>query len=164
MPPIVPTSVETCWQALGSINRHSRRLQVVGASQKTRTVAGHEHFSTIREALPFRTKSGTPARKSPTASPALRRTARGCVARRPSHGSSGTWWPLMKGHFAALIGSDTRQVCNELKTRNHGFTARMWTGDELTEPNAFRSLARECKNGRLRAAFMAPHVSEESMV
>ena len=40
----------------------------------------------------------------------------------------------------------------------------MWTGTELTEPSAFRSLARECKNGRLRAAFVAPHVSEESGV
>ena len=53
-------------------------------------------------------------------------------------------------------------MCNEL--RKHGVTARVWTGDELTEPSAFRSLARECKNGRLRAAFVAPHVSEESMV
>ena len=33
-----------------------------------------------------------------------------------------------------------------------------------TEPSAFRSLARECKNGRLRAAFVAPHVSQESVV
>ena len=40
----------------------------------------------------------------------------------------------------------------------------MKTGDELTEPSAFRSLARECKNGRRRAAFVAPHVSEEPMV
>ena len=40
----------------------------------------------------------------------------------------------------------------------------MWTGDELTEPSAFRSLARECKNDRLRAPFVAPHVSEEPMV
>ena len=34
-----------------------------------------------RETLPVRTKLGNSARKSPTASPALRRTARGCVAR-----------------------------------------------------------------------------------
>ena len=40
----------------------------------------------------------------------------------------------------------------------------MWTGNELKEPSAFQSLARECKNGRLRAAFVVPHVSEESMV
>ena len=73
--------------------------------------ASHEHFTTMREALLLRTKSGIPARKSPTASPALRRTARGCVARRPAHGSSGTWWTLLKGHFVALIGSGTRQVC-----------------------------------------------------
>ena len=109
---------------------------------------------TIREALPLWTKLGIPARKSPTASPALRRTARGCVARRPAHGSSGTCWPLLKGHNVALMGSGARQVFNEL--RKHGVMARRWTGDELTEPSAFQSIARECKNGRLRAAFVAP--------
>ena len=48
---------------------------------------------------------------------------------------------------------------NEL--RKQGVTVRVWTGTELTEPSAFRSLARECKNRRLRAAFVTPHVSEE---
>ena len=96
---------------------------------------GSRSLETIREALPLRTKSGIPARKSPTASPALRRTARGCVARRPAHGSSGTWWPFLKGHFVALIGSGTRQVCNDL--RKHGVTARMWTRDEFTEASVF---------------------------
>ena len=123
--------METSWP----VNRQSRRLPVVGASQKTRTMESHENFSTMREALPLKTKSGIPARRSPTASPALRRTACGCVARRPAHGSPGTWWP-----------------------------ARMWTGDELTELSDFRSLARECQNGRLRAALVAPHVSQEPMV
>ena len=68
-----------------------------------------------------------------------------------SHGSSGTWWPSLKGHFVALIGSGTRQVSNEL--RKQEITARMWTRDELAEPSAFRSLARECKHGLLRASF-----------
>ena len=123
--------METSWP----VNRHSRRLPVVGASQKTRTMESHENFPTMREALTLRTKSEIPARKSPTASPALRRTACGFVARRPAHGSPGIWWP-----------------------------ARMWTGDELTELSDFRSLARECKNGRLRAALVAPHVSQEPVV
>ena len=62
----------------------------------------------------------------------------------------------------AVIGSGTRQVSDEL--RKQGITARMWTGGELAEPSACRSLARESKNGRLRSAFVAPHVSEESMI
>ena len=135
------------------IFRHSRRFPVVGASQKTRTMASHENCPTIRETLLVRTKLGNPVRKSSTASPALRRTARGCVARR-------SIWDLVA--FAERPLRGTRQVCNEL--RKQEITARMWTGDELTEPSAFRSLARECKNGRLRAAFMAPHLSEDSMV
>ena len=90
--------METFWP----VNRHSRRLSVAGASQNTRTMASHENCPTIREALPLRTKLGIPARKSPTASPGVRRTARGCVARRPAHGSPGTSWSLLKGHFAAL--------------------------------------------------------------
>ena len=115
--------METLW----AVNRYSRRLPDVGASQHARTLASHANCPTMRETLPVRTKLGNPARKSPTASP---------VARRPAHGSSGTWWLLLKGHFVALIGSGTRQVCNEL--RKQGVTARMRTGDELTEPSAFR--------------------------
>ena len=77
--------METFWH----VNRHSRRLPVVGASQKTRTMASRENCPTRRETLPVRTKLGNPARKSPTASPALRRTVRGSVVRRPAHGSVG---------------------------------------------------------------------------
>ena len=113
--------METFWP----VNRCSRLLPDVGASQKARTMASHENCTTIRETLPVGTKLGNPARKSPTAPPALRRAARGCVARRPAHGSSGTWWPLLKGHFVAPIGSGTRRVCNEL--RKQEVTARMWT-------------------------------------
>ena len=115
---------ETFWP----VNRYSRWLLDVRTSQKARTMANHENCPTIREALSLRTKFRTTARKSPTTSPALRRTARVCVARRPAHGSSGTWWLLLKGHFVALIGSGTRQVCNELKKQ--GITARMWTGND----------------------------------
>ena len=118
--------------------------------------------TTIPKTLPHGAKSRILTRKSPTTSSAMRRTTRGLVARRPAHGSSGTGWPALKGHFEALIGSGTRQIGNEL--RKQGVTARMWTGTELTESSAFRSLAHECKNGRLRAASVAPRVSQESVV
>ena len=80
--------METLW----AVNRYSRRLPDVGASQNTRTMTSHANCPTIRETLPVRTKLGIPVRKSPTASPALRLTARDCVARRTAHDSSGTWW------------------------------------------------------------------------
>ena len=49
--------METFWP----VNRHSRRLPVVGASQKkTRTMASHENCPTVREALPLGTKVGNP--------------------------------------------------------------------------------------------------------
>ena len=68
----------------------------------------------------------------------------------------------LKGHFVALIGSGAQQVGTEL--RKQGVTARTWTVVDLTTtPSALRTLARECKNGRLRAAFVSPHVSEESV-
>ena len=36
------------------------------------------------------------------------------AARRPAHGSSGTCWPLLTGHFLALIGSGAKQVGAEV--------------------------------------------------
>ena len=158
LPPVVLHQRRHSGPSIGKADGSPTLEQV----KKARAMASHENSPTIRETLPVRTKLGNPARKSPTASPALRRTPRGCVARRPAHGSSGTWWPLLKGHFVTLIDSGTRQVSNELKKQE--ITARVWTGDELAEPNAFRSLAHDCKNGPLRAAFVAPHGSEESMI
>ena len=150
--------METFWP----VNRHHRRLLDVAASQKARTMASHENRPTIRETLLHGATLRILTRKTPTTSSAMRRTTRGLVARRPAHGSFGTWWPALKGHFVALVGSGTRQMCEEL--RKQGVTARMWSGTELTDPSAFRSLARERKNSQLRAAFVAPHVSEESVV
>ena len=49
-----------------------------------------------------------------------------------------------------------------LELRRQWITARMWITEDLKSSSALRTLARESKNGRLRAAFVTPHVSEES--
>ena len=61
----LPPSVPYRWRHSGpsiDIADGSRSLKQV---KKTRTVASHEFFQTIREALPLETKSGILARKSP---------------------------------------------------------------------------------------------------
>ena len=119
-------------EALGPVNRHSRWLPFIGTSQQARTVASHEDRPALRKALAPGTELGGLARKSSTAPSSLRRTARGRVARRPAHGSSGTCWPLLEGHFVALIGSGAQQVGAEL--RKQGVTARTWTEVDQRNP------------------------------
>ena len=110
LPPVVPYR----WRRSGP------SIDMADGSRSLEQVKKRGRFqvrknSTIRESLPLRAKSGTPARKSPIASPALRRTARAVLRDVP--------------HTAHLelggLHSGTRQVCNELG--KHGITARMWT-------------------------------------
>ena len=123
-------------------------------------VAGHEDRPALREALALGTELGGLARASSIAPSLLRRTAPGGVARRSTHGSSGTCWPSLKCHFVALIGSGTRQVGAEF--RRQGVAARTWAGEDLISSSALRTFAHK-KAGRLREAFGAPHESEEAL-
>ena len=109
----------------------------VATSSAPRTVAGHENRPALRGTLVLKTEMGDPARTSLTAPSSVRQTARGRIV------------------------SGTKRVSAEL--RRHGVTARSWTREDLISTSALRTPAREKKMGRLRAAFVAPHVSKESL-
>ena len=55
----------------------------------------------------------------------------------------------------------TERVGAEMQRQ--GVTARTWTREDLMSTSDFKTPALEKKSGRLRAAFVAPFVSEETV-